>query len=613
MTPDPSPKRPRMSLTLMDDDSNKENIPPLRFDPINVPDVTRSPTSLRRSATDANVGTPSRHSPRRHASTSDVTSTPRTPATALSRLAISTPPASPPHVLLPIYARVRAFLRPVCNGLSSLAGRHQERVAIESFIRSFLTDDATSVSSALYISGTPGTGKTALVNAVLSDLQEDLKSASTEVITINCMSLRNLDALWERVASATVNNATSKRKIAGKVKAFSHKDLAGIFTLRENRCVLLLDELDHIASSPSDLEALFKSVHECSSSIRLIGIANTHTLSSASTSISSLQSLVGLTTLHFAPYTPEQLLAILNLRLASLSADAGDELKKFLPAPTLNLLTRKVGAQTGDVRAVLEVLRGAIDIAVNASASTNPLERPDASVSPAHILDALKAYAPMKKVSPQSAGPSKASDSELVVKVRSLGRQQRMVLLAMTLACRRVERGLPVSPSVSSSRTPLKRTPSSSQVLKSNSSVDQTQLYQYYTTILSHEDVNPVSRTEFRDVMGILETIGLVSLGSGKASNGKGGKRSLARTSSFNSAKGLGEDVRFNEGVRLDEVARGLGISDLSGTQTQTCEIVEEEVQIIWNKESAKIHSESQTLNASTGAHHHAFAEAMED
>lgn len=48
----------------------------------------------------------------------------------------------------------------------------------------------------LYISGSPGTGKTALVNSVLRDLESEVE---LQVISINCMALANLDELWDRL------------------------------------------------------------------------------------------------------------------------------------------------------------------------------------------------------------------------------------------------------------------------------------------------------------------------------------------------------------------------------------------------------------------------------
>jgi cell division control protein 6 len=56
------------------------------------------------------------------------------------------------------------------------------------------TDDAPTT---LYISGSPGCGKTALVNSVLGQLNPE--SNGVKIIFINCMALNSLGALWERM------------------------------------------------------------------------------------------------------------------------------------------------------------------------------------------------------------------------------------------------------------------------------------------------------------------------------------------------------------------------------------------------------------------------------
>lgn len=59
---------------------------------------------------------------------------------------------------------------------------------------------------ALYISGSPGTGKTALVNSVLSTLSPD------ELISINCMALTTLDELWVRLLEELGGGAKKGRE-----------------------------------------------------------------------------------------------------------------------------------------------------------------------------------------------------------------------------------------------------------------------------------------------------------------------------------------------------------------------------------------------------------------
>ena len=154
---------------------------------------------------------------------------------------------------------------------------------------------------------------------------------------------------------------------------------------------------------------------------------------------SSLMPSKNVQTIHFAPYTPTQLRDILHSRLSPLhSTELATEVKKFLPLPALMLLTKKVAALTGDVRSLFKVLRGAIDLAVAPSTTRNsvyenPLNAPKTTVTPQHILAALKAYtpaAPKASTTNSIANTSPTtSSSETATKIRNLGLQAQLVLL----------------------------------------------------------------------------------------------------------------------------------------------------------------------------------------
>ena len=111
---------------------------------------------------------------------------------------LAAPSTSPPAALQPICARARALLRPTCNNLGPMAGRSQERDQIIAFIKPFITSGDAKDQSILYISGSPGTGKTAMVNSVLTELRVELEAADIRTFTINCMALNNIEALWDR-------------------------------------------------------------------------------------------------------------------------------------------------------------------------------------------------------------------------------------------------------------------------------------------------------------------------------------------------------------------------------------------------------------------------------
>ncbi|KAG1866705.1 hypothetical protein F4604DRAFT_1778415 [Suillus subluteus] len=532
LTPEQSPKskRARISLSSVQGDSNKENVPPFRIDTRN--DV--------------------------------VVDTPR----AIHTLVISTPPPTPPVLLLPVYTRARGLLRSTSTSVSPIAGREDERQRILEFITSSWCDSTHS-------------SFTALVNSVL-------------LVSINCMALNGLDALWDRLYE---------------------------------EFIVVLDELDHIASSNQTLSSIFSMSQQHPSTLRIIGIANTHTLTSSLAQLSTCEASSALT-LHFGAYSSQQLLQVLQSRLSPLydnleCPEATEQAKKFLPASTLTLLTKKIASQTGDVRALFEVLRGAIDLAVMGSkvpdADANPLTTPPLIVKPDHILAALKAYLP-------STGGGRSSSSlalsptsnETVSKVRSLGLQVRLALLCILLASKRMEATLSLSASTTSTPTksPVKR--AGSVVSQRTVGLDVAQLHAYYSTVLTRADndiFTPVSRSEFSDLIGMLETIGLVASRSARmstASPSKTGRRAFSRAASFGgAAKGAaaGQDIKLAETIRADEVLRGLGVTDGSAAS----DVREEEVRAIWARECGRITRESKTKSASGMGSDKPFDEAFED
>ncbi|KAG1742909.1 P-loop containing nucleoside triphosphate hydrolase protein [Suillus lakei] len=590
LTPEQSPKlkRARISLSGVEGDSNKENIPPFRIDARN--DVT--------------VDTP--HSVR--------------------TLVISTPPPTPPVLLLPVYTRARGLLRSTSTSASPIAGREDERQRILEFITSSWCDNP---HTSLYISGTPGTGKTALVNSVLRSFEESEGTSDLRVISINCMALNGLDALWDRLYEELGRTRASKNA-AKPCKAKGKQAVENALSSLNHKCIVVLDELDHIASSHQTLLPIFSMSQQHPSALRIIGIANTHTLTSSLVQLSTREASSVLT-LHFGAYSSQQLLQVLQARLSPIydnleCPEATEQAKKFLPASTLNLLTKKIASQTGDVRALFEVLRGAIDLAVTGpkvpkvpDADTDPLTTPPPIVKPDHILAALKAYLPSTGGGRSSSflAPSPTSN-ETVSKVRNLGLQARLALLCMLLASKRMEANLALSVSTTSTPTksPVKR--AGSAVSQRFAGLDVAQLHTYYSTVLTRADndiFTPVSRSEFSDLVGMLETTGLVSSRSTRtetASPSKTGRRTVGRAASFGGvAKGAaaGQDIKLAETIRADEVLRGLGVTDGSPTS----DVREEEVRAIWARECGRIARESKTKSASGMGGDKPFDEAFED
>ena len=380
--------------------------------------------------------------------------------------------------------------------------------------------------------------------------------------------------------------------------------------------------------------------------LRLIGIANTHTLTASSSSAAFVPPS-NVQTIHFAPYTPTQLQDILQTRLSPLygtecPSEIVLEVKKFLPPPTLMLLTKKVAALTGDVRSLFGVLRGAIDLAMAPSTTRldeNLFDPPKATVTPQHVLAALKAYTPAApKIATSNSNTNATCNSETVTKIRNLGLQAQLVLLTILLGSKRLDAGLslsicsPASPKKPTAST-LKRTASSPKSCGSGTAVgiETGLLHTYYSIVLSRSDLGifePVSRGEFADLLGVLEGVGLISLSSSllasvsSSPSGKG-RKAFGRSASFgtglckNGAGAVGE-VRLVEGIWADEILRGLGASspDVASTlDDMPVDARKEEIRSIWEREKSRLTKDLKSLVsvASAASRPEAFAGAFHD
>lgn len=407
--------------------------------------------------------------------------------------------------------------------------------------------------------------------------------------------------------------------------------------------ILVLDELDHVASNAQSLSSLFALSEKTNSSLRLIGIANTHTLTADSTCSSPASHVQ---TLHFAPYTPTQLHAILRARLACFYEESeaesckSNDIKKLLPNPSIVLLTKKIASLTGDVRSLFEVLRGAIDLAIaakNQSSSSDLLDGSVPSTTPQHILAALKAFTPATSKPSASAPATSSSNSEVINKVRNLGFQARIVLLSLILASKRIEAGLNITSNLLSSPTkkssgassPMKRSNSASAPCASgpsNAGLDTTQLYAFYSSVMHRSDsgaFDAVSRTDFGDLLNVLEGVGLVQMSSSLLAcpSPTKGKKAFGRTGSFgaclgkNGAGTIGQ-VKLVEGVWADEVLRGLGVALAA---SDSVDLINEELKGLWLAETSKIGRDVKLLAVATANANAAknrpmgFADAAED
>ncbi|XP_051939259.1 cell division control protein 6 homolog isoform X2 [Hippocampus zosterae] len=221
-----------------------------------------------------------------------------------------------------------------------LLAREAERAAIRGFLG---RTAARRLPGSLYVSGAPGTGKTACLDWVLRDMKEELAQAQT--LVVNCMSLRSSHAIFPLLAD--------KLSASGG----GHKALRRHLTGPGPAVLLVLDELDQLDSKGQDvLYTIFEWPHLPESRLCLVGIANALDLTDRV--LPRLRAGPGCRPqlLHFPPYSREQLGAIVQDRLAQACAEGA------LHSAAVQFCARKVSAVSGDARKALDICRRAVEI-----------------------------------------------------------------------------------------------------------------------------------------------------------------------------------------------------------------------------------------------------------
>ncbi|XP_035107377.2 origin recognition complex subunit 1 isoform X2 [Callithrix jacchus] len=230
----------------------------------------------------------------------------------------------------------------------SLPCREQEFQDIYNFVESKLLDHT---GGCMYISGVPGTGKTATVHEVIRCLQQAAQANDVppfHYIEVNGMKLTEPHQVYVQIL----------QKLTGQKATASHAAelLAKRFCTRgspQDTTVLLVDELDLLWTHKQDvMYNLFDWPTQKKARLVVLAIANTMDLPER-IMMNRVSSRLGLTRMSFQPYTYSQLQQILRSRLRHLKAFEDD---------AIQLVARKVAALSGDARRCLDICRRATEI-----------------------------------------------------------------------------------------------------------------------------------------------------------------------------------------------------------------------------------------------------------
>ncbi|KAF9586101.1 AAA ATPase [Lunasporangiospora selenospora] len=136
-------------------------------------------------------------------------------AASSSSSASSSANSAPASKMLGYYQEAKTLFRRTTEP-NRLVGRAAERETIRKFCEEHVL---TTKSGSLYISGQPGTGKTALLKEVMRDMEPEMETLDHEVktVTINCMAIQDPKLVYVKLLEEMRLSADSKSK-EGAVK-----------------------------------------------------------------------------------------------------------------------------------------------------------------------------------------------------------------------------------------------------------------------------------------------------------------------------------------------------------------------------------------------------------
>ncbi|KAI8998315.1 P-loop containing nucleoside triphosphate hydrolase protein [Gaertneriomyces semiglobifer] len=203
----------------------------------------------------------------------------------------------------------------------------------------------------VYISGVPGTGKTATVHAVMRLLIEAAERdeiAPFQFVEINGMKLTTpaqaYSVLWESLTGNKVSAAHARDLLEKRFNTPSPS---------RQPVVVLMDELDLLVTKDqSVIYNFFNWPTLPHGRLIVIAVANTMDLPERMLT-NKVSSRLGLSRINFTPYTHQQLIEIVQSRLEGINCFDSD---------AVEYCARKVGAVSGDARRALDICRRGVEI-----------------------------------------------------------------------------------------------------------------------------------------------------------------------------------------------------------------------------------------------------------
>ena len=240
--------------------------------------------------------------------------------------------------------------------ISSMPGREDEFLTIYAALEQTIQDE---IGTCLYVSGTPGVGKTATIREVIAQLQESVRDNQIrefEYLEINGLKLLSpnvaYEKLWEKISGFKVSASNAAILLENYFK--DPKQV-------KKPLVVLVDELDQIVTKKQNVMYNFFNwpTYEQSKFI-VIAVANTMDLPERVLT-NKISSRLGLNRIQFIGYGFDQLGTIIRHRLDMLTRE--NQRKVVINEDAIGFASRKVASVSGDARRALTICRRAVEIA----------------------------------------------------------------------------------------------------------------------------------------------------------------------------------------------------------------------------------------------------------
>ncbi|KAJ3991783.1 P-loop containing nucleoside triphosphate hydrolase protein [Lentinula boryana] len=225
----------------------------------------------------------------------------------------------------------------------------------------------------IYISGVPGTGKTATVHAVIRELKRLAENNEINPFTyceINGLRIPEPSAaytlLWEVVSGHDVAKdghlkISAKESLKSLTRHFSGGGGRGRGS-GSHACVVLMDELDQVMTTKQDVVYnFFNWPTFAGSKLVVIAVANTMNLPERMTG--RVRSRLGMHTINFEPYKTQQLEQIVKARLDGAKASLpSSKAKELLTVDAIKFIAMKISSISGDARRALDICRRTLEL-----------------------------------------------------------------------------------------------------------------------------------------------------------------------------------------------------------------------------------------------------------